>query len=807
MLDRLTHWLAGDRADDLVPTYFGFNTPLPLWICLALIALATLGIFWYYRRKLAQLPRGYRAVLLTLRAAALFLVVFLALDPVIVAQRIKPGEQFVVLLFDDSRSMRIAGEDGRSRGERLQAAYAAQAEEFEGALKRKHQIARYRFGKTIEPLQEMADLEFAQQESDLTGAVAAALRDMAGTNVSAIVMFSDGVQQTPEGAPAITDLPDAPPVYTVGVDSTAVWRDIEIGRIGVRRTEFDKSPVVLTADVLSTGLSGRSATVEALLGDRVVASKTIPLSEDRQESEVRLEFIPDREGWLEYQARVRLEPGEPVRDGEGNPIPPPGEKIEENNSRRFVVDNRKKDYKILYVSGRPNWENKFVRRALEEDEQLRMTSLVVISDAEQKFEFRGAEKTSLTNPLFEGFEADADRPRYDEAVFLRLGPDAKDLSGYPITPDSLFDFDLVIWGEVEREFFTMQQMELTRDFVEKRGGSLMLMGGPASFTAGNYAGSVIEPLLPVVLFDDESEANRFRETYVARPTLEGALTGAWSFHPSADQNEYFWNEMPSLYGLNRFALVRPGATVMAIASAPDGDLDGAPLYAVQPYGEGRCAALATGDTWQWQMRLEEKDDRHERFWRQLVRSLVQDVPDASYLRDKLDAYTQGNLARLEFVVRDEEFAPRESLRTSVTLSTPGEQEALLPVEESIQETGLYAAEFTPDTPGLYKVNLNAINDKDEIVGSVEEAVLVEPDYREYQLAQYNPQYLADLADHAGGEVYTLDRLAELAQSIPLPRREDADTVLLHLWHLPGFYVALILAMAIEWYLRRRKGYA
>jgi uncharacterized membrane protein len=807
MLDRLTHWLAGDRADDLVPTYFGFNTPLPLWICLALIAAAVFGILWYYRRKLAQLPRGYRAVLLTLRAVALFLVVFLALDPVIVAKRIKPGEQFVVLLFDDSRSMRIAGEDGRSRGERLRAAYTAQAEEFEGTLKRKHQIARYRFGTTIEPLQDIADLEFAQQESDLTGAVHAAVRDMAGTHISAIVMFSDGVQQTPEGAPQIADLPDAPPIYTVGVDSTAVWRDIEIGRIGVRRTEFDKSPVVLTADVLSTGLAGRSATVEARLGERVVASKTIPLAQDRQESEVRLEFIPDREGWLEYEARVRLEPGEPVRDGEGNAIPPPGEKIEENNSRRFVVDNRKKAYKILYVSGRPNWENKFVRRALEEDEQLRMTSLIVISDAEQKFEFRGAEKTTLTNPLFEGFDEAQDRPRYDEAVFLRLGPDAKDLSGYPITADNLFDFDLLIWGEVEREFFTMQQMELTRDFVEKRGGSLMLMGGPASFTAGNYARSIIEPLLPFVLFDSETQADRFRETYAAKPTLEGALTGAWSFHPSASQNEYLWDEMPTLYGLNRFALVRPGATVMAVAFAPNESLDGAPLYAVQPYGEGRCAALATGDTWQWQMRLADDDDRHERFWRQLVRSLVHAVPEASYLREKLDAYTQNNLAKLEFVVRDDEFLRRESLRTSVTLTSPADQESLLPVEESIQETGLYAAEFTPEDPGLYKVNLSAINDKDEIIGTVEEAILVEPDYREYQLAQYNPQFLADLADHAGGKVYTLDSLAELAQAIPLPRREDADTVLLHLWHLPGFYVALIAAMALEWYLRRRKGFA
>ena len=47
-----------------------------------------------------------------------------------------------------------------------------------------------------------------------------------------------------------------------------------------------------------------------------------------------------------------------------------------------------------------------------------------------------------------------------------------------------------------------------------------------------------------------------------------------------------------------------------------------PLLLTQPFGRGRSFVLATGGTWRWQMSLPVEDQRHETFWRQLLRTLV-----------------------------------------------------------------------------------------------------------------------------------------------------------------------------------------
>ena len=805
MLDRLTGWLAGDAAENLIPRYFGFNAPMGLGVCVALLVLTGAAVAWYYWRKLVGLDRRRRIALVGLRTMAIVLALFLVLDPVVVAQHVKPGEQFIALLFDDSLSMRIGGQEGRSRGTRLLDAYAAAEKDFEGRLKRRHQIVRYRVGETAEPLRNVADLDFRQRQSDLTGAIERALADLEGTTVSAVVLFSDGVQLSETETLSVEKLPKNTPIFTVGVDEASQWRDIELTNLSIKRTDFDKSPVVLTVGVHSTGLAGRQAVVEAVIGSRVVKSHLIEISDDVEDHEVRLEFVPDRKDWIEYEARVRL-----VEAAADTGKPAVEDRIVENNTRRFVVDNRDKQYRILYVSGRPNWQNKFVRMALEEDkEQLRMTSLIAISNAERKFVFRG-KKSTISNPLFEGFDEDEDRPRYDEAIFLRLGAGKDELmSGYPIDPAELFKYDLVIWGDVEREFFNTEQLEVTRDFVDQRGGTLLLLGGPNAFTEGRYMGTLIEQMLPVALYQDPNEGERLRtqQPLQVKPTIEGRLTGSWIFDADEDLDAELWAEMPPLYGLNRFPFVRAGATVLGVVGGDDESIAGEPLFALQRYGEGKCAILASGDTWQWQMRLEEEDDRHERFWRQLIRSLVHDTPQSTVLRNKRDAYMQGAEARLEFMIRDEVFDRREGLQCVVTLTQPNGESVSLAVEESIQEIGLYTCEYAPAQVGLHEISLVALDKKGEVVAELNETLLVESDQREFQKAQYNGEFLRELAQASGGAHFSLEQLDELAEAIPVPVQLDSTELLLHLWHLPGFFIALVLLMIPEWYLRRKAGRA
>src|SRR5690606_23339036 len=117
------------------------------------------------------------------------------------------------------------------------------------------------------------------------------------------------------------------------------------------------------------------------------------------------------------------------------------------------------------------------------------------------------------------------------------------------------------------------------------------------------------------------------------------------------------------------------------------------------YGEGRCAVLATGQTWPWHMREPEEDSRFDRLWRQITRSLVEGVPEPVALRAKSAEYPAGEPADLEFVVRDARFVPREGLRLEVRMTTPGGESQVLEVEESLREAGVYTSRFVPEGAG------------------------------------------------------------------------------------------------------------
>ncbi len=105
-------------------------------------------------------------------------------------------------------------------------------------------------------------------------------------------------------------------------------------------------------------------------------------------------------------------------------------------------------------AGRPNWEFKFLRRAIEEDQQVQLVALVRIARREPKFDFRGRAGES-TNPLFRGFGKPGDETAetYDKPVLVRLGTeDAAELrDGFPKTAEDLYRYHAIIVDDLEAE--------------------------------------------------------------------------------------------------------------------------------------------------------------------------------------------------------------------------------------------------------------------------------------------------------------------------------------------------------------------
>ncbi|MBD3268334.1 hypothetical protein GF373_16835 [bacterium] len=367
--------------------------------------------------------------------------------------------------------------------------------------------------------------------------------------------------------------------------------------------------------------------------------------------------------------------------------------------------------------------------------------------------------------------------------------------GYPRSATELFSYHLLVWSDVNKELLTSKQFELTKEFVDQRGGSFLLFGGPEMLKRGNLVNTPIVSMLPVHLSQNTQVMDD--DPYHVYPSAEGQISGVWSLHPDADANRTRWQDMPYLFGLSHFSLPHLGATALARAG-----IDGqhVPFYLLHRYGKGRSAILAADQTWPWQMQNREEDTAYSRLWRQMIRHLVDPVPSPIQIRGMKDAYIIDRPIPFEILIRDEHFTPMEGGSPKITIQSPAGKSSILPVEESLTEMGLYSCRFRPAENGLHTLSI-----KNGEESKISRAFLAVPDYAEFSNPQTNFARLKQIAQTSGGRYYPLAQLKNLANDLPWEPNETAKTLRLPFWHHPMFLFLLIALLSAEWYLRRRLG--
>ncbi|KPJ90392.1 MAG: hypothetical protein AMS18_11040 [Gemmatimonas sp. SG8_17] len=110
---------------------FGMPWPAYVLVPIGLILIATplLG----YVRVTGRVGNLDRVVLAGLRFLALVIVLFCLAQPILVLATVVPQENFLGILIDDSRSMRIA-DDGRSRSDFIREKFGPEGSELLAGL-------------------------------------------------------------------------------------------------------------------------------------------------------------------------------------------------------------------------------------------------------------------------------------------------------------------------------------------------------------------------------------------------------------------------------------------------------------------------------------------------------------------------------------------------------------------------------------------------------------------------------------------------------------------------------------------------
>ncbi|HEY7546962.1 MAG TPA: hypothetical protein VID27_18870, partial [Blastocatellia bacterium] len=399
-----------------------------------------------------------------------------------------------------------------------------------------------------------------------------------------------------------------------------------------------------------------------------------------------------------------------------------------------------------------------------------------------------------------------------DGKYYRQGiENAEDLAaGFPKSEEELFKYDALVIGSVEATFFSFDQLRAIEQFVLRRGGTLIALGGAKSFTAGGYQNTPFADLLPIYL-GSEPPPPADTQTFKAYPSDRGRDHPAARLAEQVDASLKAWEQMPAITLPETPSGIKPGATVVLEARSVNDKNRTVPLLVEERYGRGRTLALMASDTWRWRMMLEFKNKSFETFWKNLLRYLVESTRRKVEVSTARTFYGRSEQINLRTEVADEKYLGVGDAQVMARILSPSGKSTevqLRPVVESGFEG--YGGQFVPDEEGLYKIEVNAKRGKPSSLvqlGTAQTSFLVGQMNYEARNAALNRELLARAALDTGGKYYTLSETGNLVEDLTHTESSASQRTAYDLWDMPiNFLLAVALASA-EWLIRKRKGLA
>ncbi len=727
---------------------------------------ATYALFTY-RQVQGQAPRD-RAILIGLRLAVLAVLAICLFRPMLILKVAVPQQNFVGVLLDDSWSMQVADLEGLPRSTYVRDNFGAPAGPLLAKLSEKFVVRMYRFSSVAERLASASDLTFAGTGTRLGDALGRARDELAGLPLSGLIVVSDGAD-TSEGAldETIASLKtESIPVFTVGVGEERMTRDIQVSRIETPRTVLKGTSLVVDVVVTQTGFAGKTLPLIVESEGRVVETQDITMPRDGEAATIRVRFKADEAGPRRFKFRI------PEQEGE---------QVPRNNARENVIDVLDRRVKLLYLEGEPRFEAKFIKQALEADPNIQVVLL---------------QRTAAATP--------SAPPK-----FLRLGIDTPDelVEGFPLREEDLFEYSGLILGSVEASAFTVEQLRMIADFVGRRGGGLLTLGGGRAFAEGGWGGTSTADVLPVAL-DGSANArpgNYFSEVAVV-PARAGLTHPVAQLAANESASVAAWKQLPPVTSVNLLQTVKPGASVLLTGRDSRGvDLV---VLAAQRYGRGKAVSFAVQDSWLWRMHasMAVTDMTHHRFWQRLLRWVVDGVPDRVQLATAPERVEPKEPVTLTAVVGDKAYRDVNDARVVARVRSPTGVVTDVPMSWTVKRDGEYQGVFAPDEEGPYDVRVAATREG-ETLGTAVTHLRTAPSDREYFDPAMRASLLRRLSEETGGRFYRASDTSGLSDALTLSGRGVTVVEEKDLWDMPALFLLLVVLMGSEWMYRRARGLA
>jgi len=788
-------WLTGNSS---IESFFWGRPTSGIVLVISLVAAILLTLALY--RRAPGMPSWIRILLAIARFSMLCILASALFEPTLTLKREQTTRKRLSVMIDVSQSMSI--KDQRKRDTDIIEAAAAMGyipfssdtdareavKELDGKQRRSIASASrldlaktvletaskttlqdlggdldvnyYAFGSSLKMLKQgqgggldsLASLKAVETSTTLAESLSRLAGTGRGSPLAGIVLLTDGLDTSLRSSEAIiSDLGEhGVPIFPVPI-GIADPDDVSIRTVVVQEVAFSGDKVPVRVQIKSKGYEKRLATLKIELNGRTVSRESISLEGGLQFEDIF--FNVDIYEKKAVKVGVVIEPFNDEATADNN-----------YTERSVSVVNEK--INILCIEGSARWEYRYLRAMLKRDPRFKTTFIAT--------------------------RAKPEIAKNSTEYIVR----------FPELREDAFKYDLVILGDVDAEFFTVEELQILEELIRDRGGSLLVLCG-SRFTPTSYGGTVVEKMMPVA-FEAEGEWEDVDDSVYPVLTPEGRSSLVMTLETDTEKNDRIWSRVAPLDHLPPLHSPKPGATVLSELSDTAARNDAFPFVSWQRYGTGKCMAVASDRL--WLLRFKMGDKYHWRVWSQCLQFLTLSRLMGEHKRIRLETdrstYQNGERVLLYANVLDDTYNPENRSGFLVEVQSLDETAARsysLRLVPNVTRAGLFEGYFNPPKAGRYLVRSNA---DDEVYSNT----------TEFQVADLNPEMantdmqlarLERIADITGGKCLSLSEFNKLSTVVDRTPHTAVTLTDHSLWKKGWLVLLVITLMGFEWIFRRR----
>lgn len=613
---------------------------------------------------------------------------------------------------------------------------------------------------------------------------------------AAVLLVTDGLHNRTSSSPiemARKFGGQGVPIYTVGIGSTRQPKDMALMNVEMPDSIFEQDQVRGFVDFSDYMTAGLPYEVTIKHDTKIVWRKSI---KSENSGRRRIEFSFPVRDILNAVEETGDESDDvdirniPLQLEVGvTPIDPESisrELIADNNAQTAFVQTVTQKRKMLILDGRPRWETRYVRNLFERQSEWEVVALL-----DGLFESGGQGK-SKSAALANKSWRDTGRQQF------------------PRSSAELFEYDLILIGDLSRGLLTDEELEWIDQFVGNRGGGLIFLDGQRR-NLEDYSETPIEKILPVEFVQATAATGGDNwPSHSLNLSDAGRSETGMRIGSGREQNEDLWGSLkvPKWFAP---AKLLPGcvAYVNVVNENSDGEEFLATAIATRRYGAGNVLYLGVDELWRW--RFDVGDQFHQKFWLQVSRWIGPPPfavagPRVSIGIDQ-SVYEPDSSANFQVQLRDESgqrvIDPDSDV--SVTLYRDGELVGEVPLKDD--GNGIFRGKSGSLAAGNHTVKVKQRDGYGKQTEHAETAKLivkptVNTELRELSL---NETLLKEIASASGGDYFAeheMSHLLELLEDQNQTKIISSETALSYSW---WWFLPIIGLLTTEWIIRKREG--